>query len=60
MMKPSTEDEARGTLHEVKGTIEEKIGKLTNDADLEISGKAEKQAGTVQKWMGRAEKVIGE
>jgi hypothetical protein len=31
-----------------------------NDADLEVSGNAEKKAGTVQKWVGLAEKAVGE
>jgi uncharacterized protein YjbJ (UPF0337 family) len=33
---------------------------VTNDPDLEISGEAEKNAVKVQKWIGRAEKAIGE
>jgi len=38
MMKPSTEDEVKGTLHEVKGTIKETVGEATTDPNLEISG----------------------
>jgi uncharacterized protein YjbJ (UPF0337 family) len=60
MMKPSTKDQTKGKLHEVKGNIKEKIGKATNDPDLEISGKAEKKAGKVQELIGRAEKAVGE
>ena len=60
MMKPSTEDKAEGKIHEVKGTIKEEVGKVTNDPDLEVSGEAEKNAGKVQKWIGRAEKAVGE
>ena len=60
MMKPSTQDRTEGKLHEVKGNIKEEIGKVTNDPDLEVSGKAEKKAGEVQKWIGRAEKAVGE
>lgn len=59
-MKPSTEDLTKGKLHEVKGTIKESVGKATNDADLEVAGNAEKNAGKVQKWVGRAEKAVGE
>jgi uncharacterized protein YjbJ (UPF0337 family) len=59
-MKPSTEDRTEGKLHEVKGKIREKIGKVTNDPDLEVSGNAEKKTGIVQKWVGRAEKAVGE
>jgi uncharacterized protein YjbJ (UPF0337 family) len=60
MMKASTKDQTKGKLHEVKGNIREKIGKATNDPDLEVSGKAEKKAGKVQELIGRAEKAVGE
>ena len=59
MMKPSTKDRAEGKLHEVKGKIKEKVGKATNDPNLEVSGEAEKKAGKVPNWIGRAEKAIG-
>jgi len=60
MMKPSTEDHAKGKFHEVKGEIKEEVGKATNDPNLEVAGKAERQAGKVQKWIGRVEKAVGE
>ena len=60
MMEPSTKDQTKGKIHEVKGTIKEKIGKATNDPNLEVSGKAEKKAGNVQELIGRAEKAVGE
>jgi uncharacterized protein YjbJ (UPF0337 family) len=44
----------------VKGKIKEAVGKATNDPDLEVSGNAEKNAGKVQKWIGVAEKTVGE
>ncbi|MGA2416537.1 MAG: CsbD family protein [Candidatus Sulfotelmatobacter sp.] len=59
-MKPSTQDRTAGKLHEVKGKVQEEIGKATNDPELEVEGNAEKNAGTVQKWIGRAEKVVGQ
>ena len=37
-MKPSTDDKATGTLHEVKGAIKQKAGELTNDRDLAADG----------------------
>ena len=55
-MKPSTRDRTEGKLHEVKGKIKEEIGRATNNRDLEVSGNAEKNAGKVQKWIGRAKK----
>jgi len=59
-MKPSTQDRTEGKLREVKGQIKEKVGKVTNDPDLEVAGNAEKKAGKVQKWIGRTEKAVGE
>jgi len=57
-MKPSTENEINGNVHEVKGAIKEKVGELTNDPDLEGQGKGEKIAGKIQKKIGQVEKVI--
>jgi uncharacterized protein YjbJ (UPF0337 family) len=57
-MKPSTENEITGKVHEVKGTIKEKVGRLTNDPDLEGEGIGEKIAGKVQKKIGQLEKVF--
>jgi uncharacterized protein YjbJ (UPF0337 family) len=59
-MKPSTQDRTEGKLHQVKGKVKEEVGKATNDPDLEVSGEAEKNAGKVQNWIGRAEKAVGE
>jgi uncharacterized protein YjbJ (UPF0337 family) len=59
MMKPSTEDEVKGKLHEVKGTIKEAVGEATTDPNLEISGIVEKHAGKVQQIIGHAEKAVG-
>jgi uncharacterized protein YjbJ (UPF0337 family) len=60
MMKPSTNDRTEGKFHEVKGKIKEQVGKVTNNPNLEVTGDAEKKAGKVQDWIGRAEKAIGE
>lgn len=59
-MKPSTQDRTEGKIHELKGKIKEEVGKATNDPDLEVAGNAEKNAGKVQDWIGRAEKTVGE
>jgi uncharacterized protein YjbJ (UPF0337 family) len=58
-MKPSTQNEIAGKVHEVKGTIKEKAGKLTNDPDLEGEGIGEKVAGKVQKKIGQVQKALG-
>jgi uncharacterized protein YjbJ (UPF0337 family) len=59
MMKPSTDDKTTGKLHEVKGTIKQTIGELTNNPDLETEGRAEKNAGKVQHWVGKVENAVG-
>lgn len=58
MMKPSTENEIEGKLHEVKGKIKEKVGRLTNDPDLEGAGTGEKIGGIIQKKVGQVQKVV--
>jgi uncharacterized protein YjbJ (UPF0337 family) len=58
-MKPSTENEIAGKVHEVKGTIKEKVGQLTNDPDLEAEGTGEKIGGKVQEKIGQVKKVLG-
>jgi uncharacterized protein YjbJ (UPF0337 family) len=57
-MNPGTKDEIAGRVHEVNGTIKEKVGELMNDPDLEGEGIGEKVAGKVQKKIGQVEKVI--
>jgi uncharacterized protein YjbJ (UPF0337 family) len=59
-MKLSTNDKATGKLHEVKGTIKQKVGQLANDPNLEADGQAEKNCGKVQNFVGKVEKVIGQ
>jgi uncharacterized protein YjbJ (UPF0337 family) len=58
-MKPGTRNEIAGKVHEVKGTIKEKVGHLTNNPDLEADGTGEKVAGKVQKKIGELENVVG-
>jgi uncharacterized protein YjbJ (UPF0337 family) len=59
MVKPSTEDQTAGKLHEVKGTIKQKIGEVTKNTDLEDDGRAEKSVGKVQNVVGKLEKAVG-
>jgi len=59
-MKSSTEDKAQGKLHNVKGTIKQKAGELTNNPNLEAEGRAEKNAGKIQNWVGRVKKAVGQ
>jgi uncharacterized protein YjbJ (UPF0337 family) len=57
-MKDSTKDKAAGTVHEVKGAIKEKLGRVKNDPDLENEGTDEKIGGKIQKKVGDIEKVF--
>jgi uncharacterized protein YjbJ (UPF0337 family) len=58
-MKPSSKDEVTGKIHEVKGAVKAKVGKLTNNRDLEAEGKVEKAAGRAQKKIGQVKKALG-
>jgi len=57
-MKDSIKDKLEGTLHDVKGTLKEKVGQATNNPDLEAEGTGEKVAGKIQKKVGDVEKVF--
>ncbi len=59
-MANSTTDKIKGTAHDVKGSIKEKIGQATNNPDLEDEGTAEKIGGKVQKKVGDVEKALGD
>ncbi len=58
-MKQSTKDKAKGKFHEVKGKVKAKIGRATNNPNLEAEGQGEKLGGKVQKKIGQVEKVLG-
>jgi len=58
-MKSSTKDQVEGKLHEVKGTIKEIAGKLSDNPKLEGEGTGEKIAGRVQEKIGQFKKVLG-
>lgn len=57
-MKPSTENEVVGAVHEVKGKIKETVGRVTNDPNLEGEGIGEKIGGKIQKKIGQVQKVV--
>jgi uncharacterized protein YjbJ (UPF0337 family) len=58
-MKPSTKDQVAGKLHELKGKVKEKAGKVTNNPRLESEGTAEEIGGAIQNKVGQVEKVLG-
>jgi uncharacterized protein YjbJ (UPF0337 family) len=57
-MKESTKDKIAGTVHDAKGALKEKLGRATNNPDLEAEGVDEKLGGKIQKKVGDIEKVI--
>ncbi len=57
-MRQSTKDKAKGKFHELKGKVKEKVGRATNNPDLEAKGQVEKIGGKVRKKIGQVEKVL--
>ena len=51
-------DKIKGKLHEVKGNVKEKAGKVTSNPDLKSEGHAEKLRDKVQKKLGQVEQVL--
>ena len=58
-MKTGIRDEVEGKLHNLKGKVKAKAGKLTNNPDLEADGQNEEIAGKVQERVGQVKKVLG-
>jgi uncharacterized protein YjbJ (UPF0337 family) len=58
-MKSSTKDQAAGAFHEVKGTLKQVAGKLSDNPKLQAKGTIEKVAGKVQAKIGQIKKVVG-
>ncbi len=58
-MKSSSKDQVEGKFHEVKGTVKQFAGKITDNPKLEAQGTGEKIAGKVQEKIGQVKKVLG-
>lgn len=58
-MKSSTQDQAEGTFHQIKGSVKEAAGKISGKPELEAEGKAENTAGKVQEKVGELKEVLG-
>lgn len=58
-MKPSTKNQIKGTLLELKGKAKAKAGEVTNNPNLAVQGQNDQLAGKVQKKVGQIEKVLG-
>ena len=57
-MKSSTQDKVEGKLHQIKGSLKETVGKVTQNSELEVKGKIEKAGGKVQEKMGQVKEVV--
>ncbi|MEK6334795.1 MAG: CsbD family protein [Acidobacteriota bacterium] len=54
------EEEIEGKGKQVKGTVKEKLGKLTGHEDLQEQGNQERAEGKIQENLGKARRKIGE
>ena len=59
-MKPSTKDKIKGEKDEIIGKVEEGLGKLTGNRDLEAEGKADQLQGAARKKIGEIKKVFNQ
>ena len=57
-MKDSIKDKVEGAVHDAKGSLKEKVGRATDNPDLEAEGQDEKIGGKIQKKVGDIEKVF--
>lgn len=51
-------DKIKGTGKQVKGKVEEGVGKVTGDENLEAKGKGKQVEGKVQKKVGQAKENL--
>ena len=58
-MKPSTQDNAEGKMHQLKGKSKQILGKIVKNRKLEAEGKAENLDGNVQEKIGEIKKLVG-
>lgn len=57
-MQDSLKDKVEGKAHELKGAVKEKLGKATDNPNMQNEGTAEKIGGKVQKKVGDVERVF--
>ena len=53
-------DEIEGKGKQVKGTVKEKLGKVTGREDLQDEGSHDRAEGKIQENVGKARRKIGE
>ena len=59
-MKSSLHDRAMGAGRQAKGKVKEVAGRVADDPEMEGEGIGEQIAGTAQRKMGQAKKVVGQ
>ncbi len=52
------DDKVKGTGKQVEGKVEEGVGKLTNNKDMQARGKGKQVEGKVQKKVGDAKENL--
>jgi uncharacterized protein YjbJ (UPF0337 family) len=55
----STKDKSKGKIHNVKGNLKEKVGRVANKPNLEVEGQREQVSGRIQKKIGKGEEILG-
>ena len=53
-------DEVKGKAKQIKGGIKAKVGKVTNNPNLEAEGESERMKGKIQEKVGRGRRKVGE
>ena len=53
-------DEIKGKLDQAKGSVKERVGRVTKNPDLEAEGDADRTKGKVQEGFGTAKRKVGE
>lgn len=53
-------DEVKGKFNQAKGTVEEKVGRTTNDPDMVQKSQDDKAAGKAQEAFGTARRKVGD
>jgi len=53
-------DEVKGKFKQAKGTVEEKMGRATNDPEMVQRSKDDKAAGKTQEAFGTARRKVGD
>ena len=59
-MKSSTKDKMKGLTEKIKGNVEEGIGSISGNRDLEEQGKKDQLKGSALKKVGQIKKVFNQ